>query len=67
MENYRGVLYIPDESGTAIKVMCPLVDELIEDIDCMENQDINPEFIPKKFKSKENWQQICEECPFRDY
>lgn len=67
MENYKGIDYVPDENGTALEVMCPLVDELIEDIDCLENQDIKPEFIPEKFKIKKNWQQICRNCPFRDY
>ena len=37
---YNGVEDIPDDSGTAQKVKCPLVDDWIEDIDCLENQDI---------------------------
>ena len=61
------VEYIADERGTAEKVKCPLVDDWIQDIDCMENQGIASPYIPERFKQKENWKAICEACPFRDY
>lgn len=40
-------------------VMCPLVDENIEPIDCIENSDavdgiIKKETVPKRFKKKPN-------------
>lgn len=65
---YNGsVEYIPDETGTAEKVKCPLVDDWIDDIDCLENQGISEAYIPQKFKQKPNWKEICKKCPFRDY
>ena len=38
-----------------------------EPIDCLENQSVREEFIPSRFKAKQNWKKICEACPFRDY
>lgn len=67
MAFHKGVEYIPDESGTAIRVKCPLVDNWIEPIDCLENQSIKAEHIPDHFKEKENWTEIFKNCPFRDY
>lgn len=71
MENkyptYRGVPYKPNDHGTAQEVLCPLVNDWIEDIDCMENQALRPESIPDKFKHKPNWREICNQCPFQDY
>ncbi len=64
---YNGVEDIPDDSGTAQKVKCPLVDDWIEDIDCLENQDIAEASIPARFKQKADWKNICRSCPFRDY
>jgi hypothetical protein len=61
------VEYIPDEQGIAEKVKCPLIDDWIEDIDCMENQGIREKSIPTRFKQKPNWKSICKKCPFRDY
>jgi len=59
--------YKPDENGTAVSVKCPLVDDWIDPVDCMENQDIVESAIPAKYKQKENWREICLKCPFRDY
>ena len=67
MKYYKGVAFEPDEKGIAKRVYCPLIDEMIEAIECLENQDIRAAFIPKKFKCKDNWQDICFKCPFRDY
>lgn len=64
---YNGIEYIPDNTGVAVKVKCPLVDDWIADIDCLENQDIAELFIPIEFKRKKDWKNICEHCPFRDY
>ena len=63
----KGVEYIPDDKGIAIKIKCPLVDRFIEDIDCLENTSLADYAIPKEFKNKKNWKQICCACPFRDY
>ena len=67
MPRHGKVEYIADESGTAVRVKCPLVDDWIGDIDCMENQGIADAAIPERFKKKPNWKDICEQCPFRDY
>lgn len=63
----NGVEYIPDARGNPVKVKCPLVDDFIEDIDCMENQGVKDSSIPARFKVKPDWKTICEACPFRDY
>ncbi len=62
--NFKGVEYIPDERGTARKVKCPLINDWLEDIDCMESQ--AGFFLPKQ-KQKPNYQKICDICPFREY
>lgn len=49
------------------KPYCPLIDERIDCIVCMENRDIKDEYIPKKFKEKENWKDICEKCKYHEY
>lgn len=67
MAYYKGMEYIPNENGTARLVKCPLVDDWIEDIDCLENQETNEPSIPDRFKQKADWKAICKKCPFRDY
>lgn len=67
MPKLNDVEYIADENGIAEKVKCPLVDDWIKDIDCMENQSVIDSAIPERFKKKKNWQEICQKCPFRDY
>ena len=61
------VAYRPDENGIAEFVKCPLVDDWVAPIDCLENQDIREESIPARFKVKPDWKEICNACPFRDY
>lgn len=61
------VEYKPDLDGVAESVKCPLVDDWIDPIDCMENQDIKAEHIPARFKGKPDWKDICNACPFRNY
>ncbi len=51
------------------QVLCPLVDSNIEDIDCIENQDVVKHLVteksmPQKYKQKENWREICEQCKY---
>lgn len=53
-------------------VMCPLVDQRIENIDCIENSDavdgiIKKETVPEKFKRKPEWEQICKKCKWHGY
>lgn len=55
-----------------IYIMCPLVDEQIEDIDCIENRDIVDDMLvetgmPVKFKQKKNWKEICRKCKWHKY
>ena len=61
------VEYRPNENGIAEFVKCPLVDNWVDPIDCLENQDIREESIPARFKAKPDWKEICNACPFRDY
>ena len=61
------VEYRPVENGIAEFVKCPLVDDWVAPIDCLENQDIREESIPARFKVKPDWKEICNACPFRDY
>ena len=49
------------------KITCPLIDNLISPVDCMENQDLKEESIPEKFKKKEDWEEICENCQYQAY
>lgn len=54
------------------KVLCPLIEDLIEDIDCIENRDCIDGFIklsslPEKFKNKEDYINICKNCKWHNY
>lgn len=49
------------------KVFCPLLDDYITPVDCMENREIREESIPEKFKQKSNWKELCENCKYREY
>ena len=53
-------------------VMCPLVDEEIEDIDCIENSSavdkiLKEDSVPERFKEKPDWKEICRKCKWHDY
>lgn len=53
------------------KVYCPLVNEEIEGIDCIENSDvaagmIKEETLPQKYKKEENWREICKNCKYHN-
>lgn len=54
------------------RVMCPLVDEMIGNYECVENVDcidgiIIIESLPRKFKVKENFKEICINCKYHNY
>lgn len=54
------------------EVMCPLVDEMIEDVDCIENADVADQMLtdhgmPERYKRKENWREICKQCKWHNY
>ncbi len=42
---------------------CPLTEKNEDIIDCIENIDVADEFIPNRFKTKDNWKEICKNCP----
>lgn len=51
------------------QMFCPLVESKIENIDCIENQDVVNHLItensmPQEYKQKENWREICEQCKY---
>lgn len=53
-------------------VMCPLVDQDIENIDCIENSDavdgmITKDSVPRRFKEKSDWEEICKNCKWHGY
>lgn len=48
-------------------ILCPLVDRLIDPVDCMENRDIKDVFVPQEYKAKEDWKTICKNCPYHEY
>ena len=53
-------------------VRCPLVDAMIENIDCIENSDavdglIKKDNVPERFKKKTNWEEICKNCKWHNY
>ncbi len=54
------------------EVFCPLVDEVIENIDCIENRDCVDGFIklsslPDKYKTKKDFINICKSCKWHNY
>lgn len=53
-------------------VMCPLIEEYIEDIECIINRDVVDELLkervmPKKFKKCEGWCEVCNKCEWHNY
>lgn len=54
------------------EVFCPLVDEIITDIDCIENRDIvdgmfTMSCLPDKYKEKKDFMEICKNCKWHNY
>lgn len=54
-----------------IEIICPLIDSGIEVVECVENQDcidglIKISSLPEKFKSKQNWKDICANCRYHE-
>ena len=65
--NYNGVEYKPNNKAIPIEVKCPLIDNWINLVDCMENRGTADEYIPDRFKRKKDWRHICDSCPFCGY
>lgn len=60
------------ENENPNSVKCPLIDATIEAIDCITVVDsvdglMKDTAIGKKFKSKEAWKEICQNCENRKY
>lgn len=54
------------------RVMCPLIDEMLDAGGCLEVSDIARGWIKERnlderFREKENWREICEHCENRKY
>lgn len=49
------------------KIYCPLVETGISIDDCMENREIKEVFIPKEYKVKKDWKEICKKCKYYEY
>ena len=54
------------------KVVCPLIDEEIEEIECIENRDcidgiVSEESLPKKYMIKDGWKDICKKCKYHSF
>lgn len=49
------------------EIVCPLIEDYITAVDCMENRDLKDECIPDKFKEKINWKNICKNCKYQNY
>ena len=48
------------------RILCPLINNYIDIVDCMENRDTREESIPQKFKVKEKWKEICKKCKYHE-
>ncbi len=53
-------------------VMCPLVNQEIENIDCIENSDavdrmIKKDSVPERFRANPDWEKICKRCKWHGY
>lgn len=61
-----------DTNDVLDSVYCPLIDDVIEDIDCIENRDCIDGFIklsslPDKYKVKDDYRDICKRCEYHNY
>lgn len=55
-----------------MSMKCPLIDNNIDPMDCIENIDIIDDFIsddthiPNEFKVKPNYKEICKKCKYHE-
>jgi hypothetical protein len=52
-------------------MLCPLVDRIIEDIDCLETQDaaeriLKESSLPPEYTRRDNWREICKACKYHE-
>ena len=50
--NYNGIEYKPNNKGISIEVKCPLIDNWINPVDCMENRGTADEYTRQVQKKK---------------
>lgn len=60
-----------DSSGVD-HVLCPLIDDYIEDIECLENRavvdrELIEKSMPEKYKKKRAWRGVCANCQWHNY
>lgn len=53
------------------RLMCPLVNHIIEDFDCVETQTcaegmLKPDSMPAEYKENPSWRQICLNCQYHE-
>jgi len=53
-------------------VFCPITEDRIEDIECIETRDavdglFIEDTVPEEYKKKENWKNICRECKWHNF
>lgn len=46
------------------EILCPLINDKISCIECMENRENKEKYIPDKFKKMKNWKEVCNNCIF---
>lgn len=61
-----------DFENNLTEVFCPMIDEIIEDIDCMENRacidgEMQLSSLPAKYKTKQEFINICRQCKYHNY
>ena len=71
-ESIIKMLEVNKNMGVNEVVKCPLVDDEIEVIDCIENRDVVDQLInefsmPEKYKKKKDWKEICNKCKYYNY
>ena len=55
-----------NEENIVTEVFCPLVDEIIENRDIIDGC-FKMSCLPKKYKAKENFKEICKQCKWHCY
>ena len=61
-----------DNNKVISEVFCPLVNKMIEDIDCIENRDCIDGYVklaslPGEYKVRQNYIDICKMCKWHSY
>lgn len=65
--NMKNIMEVLKMDYNEEMVMCPLVDDLISPVDCMENVDTDCKSWPDIYKEKEDFKNICANCKYNGY